>query len=122
MARSASSFVCDYQSGHAGGPGGPAGSAWVDSAADVPKDAGRGEVGGHGALVTVGNIALQGDGSVRVAASIDVASLAAAGQTYGLRKEDGVWAVKWMAWWPTRTAWPSRPRNVAGRCAATGSS
>lgn len=72
----------------------PARRVWVDSAADVPRDARTGEVAGHGALVTLGNIAPQGDGSVHVAASIYVASLAAAGQTYVLRKEDGVWVLK----------------------------
>jgi hypothetical protein len=72
----------------------PARRVWVDSAADVPRDANTGEVAGHGALVTLGNIVPQGDGNVHVPASIYVASLAAAGQTYVLQKENGVWAVK----------------------------
>ncbi len=72
----------------------PARLVWVDSAADVPRDANTGEVAGRGVMVTLGNISPQGAGTVRVPASIYVANLAAASQTYVLQKENGAWAVK----------------------------
>ncbi len=71
-----------------------AGVIWVDSPDDVLRDAGTGEVVGHGVIVTLGNIAPQADGTVHVPASIYVANLAAAGQTYVLQKENGAWVVK----------------------------
>lgn len=52
------------------------------------------EVAGHGAMVTLGNISPQADGTVHVPASIHVADLAATGLTYVLQKVDGVWVVK----------------------------
>lgn len=67
---------------------------WVDSHEDVPKDPKTGVVEGHGVIVTVGNIHPQEDGMVHVPASIYVASLAAAGQTYVLQQENGAWVVK----------------------------
>ncbi len=67
----------------------PARVVWVNSPEDVPKDARTGEVKGHGVIVTLGNIRPQEDGTVHVPASIYVANLAAAGQTYVLQKENG---------------------------------
>ena len=67
---------------------------WVDAVQDVPRDARTGEVKGHGMIVTLGNIRPQADGTVHVPASVYVASLAAASQTYVLEKADGGWRVK----------------------------
>lgn len=72
----------------------PARLIWVARSEDVPKDAKAGFVEGHGAIVTLGNISPQRDATVHVPASIYVASLAAAGQTYVLQEVDGVWVVK----------------------------
>jgi len=75
---------------------------WVDSPDDAPKDA-MGAVEGHGVIVTLGSISPQEDGSVHVPASIYMASLAAAGQTYVLQQQGGAWVVtgntgvQWMS-------------------------
>lgn len=46
-----------------------------------------------GAIITLGNIHLQDDGSAQLAGSIYVASLAAGGSTYVLEKKDGFWEI-----------------------------
>ncbi len=65
---------------------------WIATAGEAP----RGEnnvVEGNGAIVTVGNVRSQPDGTVQVASSIYVGMLAAGGQTYVLERQDGVWKI-----------------------------
>lgn len=58
---------------------------------------------GGGAIITLGNIHPQEDGSAQAAGSIYVANLGAGGTTYVLEKTDGVWeitgrtGVSWMS-------------------------
>jgi hypothetical protein len=66
---------------------------WVDDRDQVPMDEGRGAVADGGAIVTLGNLRPQDDGSVQVSASIYVAMLAAGGQTYVVEQVNGVWEV-----------------------------
>ncbi len=70
----------------------PARFEWVDSRDDVPLDA-IGVVVDGGAMITLGNIKQQPDGSLLVPASIYIGSLAAGGQTYVLEAVDGVWQI-----------------------------
>ena len=88
----------------------PARLIWVARSEDVPKDAKAGSVEGHGAIVTLDNISPQRDATVHVPASIYVASLAAAGQTYVLQKVDGVWVVTGN----TGVQWMSRAKSRRG--------
>lgn len=71
----------------------PTDMAWVETQDEVPLDPETGAVVDGGALITLGNVAPQRDGSVHVPASIYVASLAAGGQTYVLEEIDGLWTV-----------------------------
>jgi hypothetical protein len=66
---------------------------WVDDRADVALDPTTDAVVGKGAIVTLGNIHPQDDGSVHVSSSIYVAMLAAGGQTYVLERVEGTWEV-----------------------------
>lgn len=66
---------------------------WVDSRDDVELEELTLAVPDHGAIVTVGNIHPQSDGTVQLAGSIYVASLAAGGQTYILEQVDGAWTI-----------------------------
>jgi hypothetical protein len=66
---------------------------WVETRDEAPLEADTGAVVDGGALITLGNIAPQSDGSVHVPASIYVANLAAGGQTYVLEEVDGVWTI-----------------------------
>ncbi len=66
---------------------------WVDAFEDVALDATTGSVVNGGAIITLGNIYPQEDGSVQVSGSIYVASLGAGGQTYVLTQIDGVWEI-----------------------------
>jgi len=75
----------------AGLEGLPAEFIWVDDRDEVPMNVGS--VAGDGAIITVGNIHLQGDGSVQVAASIYFANLGAGGATYIVEETDGDWQV-----------------------------
>lgn len=76
---------------------------WVDAFEDVELDTVGGRVAGNGAIITLGNIYPQNDGSVQVSGSIYVGSLAAGGQTYILEEIDGVWritgttGIRWMS-------------------------
>ncbi len=70
----------------------PAKFIWVDRAADVPKDA-NGAVADGGAIITVGNITPQLDGTLHVPASIYIAVLAAGGQTYVLENTADGWQI-----------------------------
>ncbi|MFC1943478.1 hypothetical protein ACFLWO_02730 [Chloroflexota bacterium] len=51
------------------------------------------EVKHGGAIITLGDIYLQADGSVQVAGSIYIANLAAGGTTCVLEKVDGAWEI-----------------------------
>lgn len=65
---------------------------WIASAGEAP----RGEnsvVQGNGAIVTIGKVRPQPDGTVHVAASIYAGMLAAGGQTYVLERQDGAWMI-----------------------------
>ena len=66
---------------------------WVDDRADVALDPTTGAVMGRGAIVTLGNIHLQEDGSVHVSGSIYVAALAAGGQTHVVERVGRTWQV-----------------------------
>ena len=66
---------------------------WVDDRDQVPLDPNTGAVPGGGAIVTLGNLHPQDDGSVHVAGSIYVAMLAAGGQTFVVEQVEGSWQV-----------------------------
>ena len=67
---------------------------WIDKLADAEFEGqGISSVKDGGAVITLGNIKLQDDGSVRLAGSIYVANLAAGGTTYILQKKDGLWQI-----------------------------
>jgi hypothetical protein len=71
----------------------PAELIWVDTFEDVELDPETGEAADSGAIIQLGNIHHQDDGSAQVSGSIYVANLAAGGRTYSLEKSDGEWAV-----------------------------
>ena len=66
---------------------------WVDDRTKVPVDATTGAVSDKGAIITLGNIHPQKDGSALVSGSIYVAMLAAGGQTYVVEQVNGTWQV-----------------------------
>jgi hypothetical protein len=66
---------------------------WVEGRDQVPMDETRGAVAEGGAILTLGNLHRQDDGSVHVAGSIYVAMLAAGGQTYVVEQVEGAWEV-----------------------------
>ncbi len=70
----------------------PARFVWVDSRDDVPLDT-VGVVQEGGAMITLGNISQQLDGSLHTPAGIYIGSLAAGGQTYVLQVVDGAWQI-----------------------------
>lgn len=70
----------------------PPSFVWVDSRDAVPLDE-VGGVSGGGAMITLGNVSPQPDGTLHVPASIYIGSLAAGGQTYVLEAVDGVWQI-----------------------------
>jgi ABC-2 type transport system permease protein len=71
----------------------PAEFRWVATKDEVPLEESGGRVKDGGAIITVGNVREQDDGSVHVSASIYFANLGAAGKTYVLRQVNGVWQV-----------------------------
>jgi hypothetical protein len=71
----------------------PAEIIWAAAFEDVPKDPTSGEVRGKGVIFRLGNIHSQEDGSVQVSASLYFASLGAAGKTYILAFQNGVWTI-----------------------------
>jgi ABC-2 type transport system permease protein len=81
----------------------PAKLVWVDDADEVPRDDQTHAVAGGGAIITLGNIHLQIDGSVLVSAKLFFAPLGATGKTYVLEQLDGEWqvtgdtGVQWMS-------------------------
>ncbi len=80
----------------------PAQFRWIASAGEAPRDE-QNVVQGNGAIITLGNMHVQEDGTVQVAASIYVGMLAAGGQTYVLERRDGSWKITGV----TGTAWIS---------------
>jgi hypothetical protein len=81
----------------------PAEFVWVKDLNEVPVDNNTGAVEGNGAIITLGNVHFQEDGSAFVSASIYIANLAAGGLTYIVERIDGAWqvvgdtGVRWMA-------------------------
>lgn len=81
----------------------PAEFVWVGNSNEVPLDSNTGAVAGNGAIITLGNVHFQEDGSALVSASIYIANLAAGGLTYIVERIDGVWhvvgdtGVRWMS-------------------------
>lgn len=69
----------------------PADFIWVNNRDEVPMD--RGSVEGNGAIITLGNIYLQDNSSVQVAASIYFARAGAGGATYIIEQVDRIWKV-----------------------------
>jgi hypothetical protein len=69
----------------------PAEFVWVGDAVEVPRDPSTQAVAGGGAIITLGNITMQEDGSARVSASLYFAMLGATGQTYILEQVDDTW-------------------------------
>jgi len=66
---------------------------WVEDFLEVPRDNKTGVVKGNGAIITLGNIHFQEDGTALVSASIYIANLAASGRTYIVEHTDGVWQI-----------------------------
>ena len=66
---------------------------WIDKFEDAEFEESGSEVKRGGAIITLGNIYLQGDGSVQIAGSIYIANLAAGGTTYILDRVDGAWEI-----------------------------
>ena len=81
----------------------PAEFVWVSGSSEVPRDSNTGVVEGNGAIITLGNVHFQEDGSAFVSASIYIANLAAGGLTYIVERIDNTWqvvgdtGVRWMA-------------------------
>jgi hypothetical protein len=65
---------------------------WVSGAGEVKRNH-RGDVEGNAAIITLGKLRPQSDGSVHVNASIYVGPMAAGGQTYILEREGDAWKV-----------------------------
>lgn len=81
----------------------PAEFVWVGGFNEVPIDSNTGAVEGNGAIITLGNVHSQEDGSALVSASIYFANVGAVGLTYIVERIDGTWqvvgdtGVRWMA-------------------------
>jgi ABC-2 type transport system permease protein len=71
----------------------PAEIVWVATSVEVGKDPQSGTVLNNGAVITLGNIHMQPDGTVHVPASVYFSSLGAGGKTYVLTLIDGVWTI-----------------------------
>ncbi len=72
----------------------PAEIIWVDKLEDAEfEQTPYFEVKDGGAIITLGNIYVQADGSVQVAGSIYTAAMAVGGTTYVLEKVDGSWEI-----------------------------
>jgi hypothetical protein len=66
---------------------------WVDNAQQVPRDETTGAPADKGAIVTLGHIYFQKDGSAHVQGSIVFAPLVGGGRTYVVEQVDGTWQV-----------------------------
>jgi hypothetical protein len=69
----------------------PAKFIWVDNRNEVPMD--KDAVAGNGAIIYFGNIYLQKDGSVQVAAGLFFAGLGGGGTTYIVEFINGAWTI-----------------------------
>lgn len=70
----------------------PAQFKWVESAGEVKRNKDN-VVEGNGAIITLGKVRPQEDGSVQVTSSIYLGPMAAGGQTYILENQGGEWKV-----------------------------
>jgi hypothetical protein len=70
----------------------PALFTWITKLEDAPRDE-NGTIQDNGAVITLGNIQPQPDGTIQVAASIYIGMLAAGGQTYVLEQVGGAWQI-----------------------------
>ncbi len=76
---------------------------WVKDFNEVSLDSNTGAVEGNGAIITLGNIHYQKDGTALISASIYIANLAASGLTYIVERIDSTWkvigdtGVRWMS-------------------------
>jgi hypothetical protein len=70
----------------------PAQFKWVTSAGEVKRNQ-QGAVEGNAAIITLGQIRPQPDGTAQISASIYVGPLAAGGQTYVLQRTGDEWTV-----------------------------
>ena len=81
----------------------PAEFRWVDDPDQVLRENNTDRVADGGAIVTLGNIHVQDDGSTLVSTKLFFAMLGAIGKTYVLEQADGVWlvtgdtGVQWMS-------------------------
>jgi hypothetical protein len=66
---------------------------WIEDTDEIPLEETTGDAVGQGALIILGNLHLQEDGSVHVSGSIHVAMLAAGGRTYLVEKVGRTWQV-----------------------------
>jgi hypothetical protein len=71
----------------------PTNIVWVVAETAVPTDSTTGTVANNGAILTLGNIHGQRNGTVLVSGSIYISALAAGGQTYILEKVNGIWQI-----------------------------
>ena len=65
---------------------------WVEHFSEVPFNS-NSTVKGNGAVITLGNIHFQEDGTALVSGGIYFANLAAGGRTYIVERIDGVWQI-----------------------------
>ncbi len=70
----------------------PARWVWIDRSVDAPRDE-QGVINDNGAIFTLGNIYLNGQGTAFVSALLYFSPLGGGGQTYVLQKNDGTWQV-----------------------------
>ena len=72
----------------------PAKIIWVNSRDEAPINPDNGTVdNGNGAIITLGNVHSQPDGTLQISASLYFASLGATGKTYILEKQNGEWVI-----------------------------
>jgi ABC-type transport system involved in multi-copper enzyme maturation permease subunit len=79
--------------------------AWTDTADEILLSSSQRSLGGGGAIITLGNIQKQNDGTVAVAASIQYADFTARGETMILEDKDDQWVVTGN----TGAVWESMP-------------
>ena len=66
---------------------------WIDKFEDAEFEESGFEVKRRGAIITLGKVYLQANGSVQIAGSIYIADLAAGGTTYILDRVDDAWEI-----------------------------
>lgn len=75
----------------------PAELRWIASAEEAPRDPETQFIADNGALITLGNIHLQEEGSLLIAGSLEVGPLIAGGRTYVLENLGGEWQITTIA-------------------------